>query len=335
MLDNLELIRKIDKDNMLDLVYELPERYDKAADIAEDSIRGLRFHNIINVVIVGLGVSFLGAEIVRIMTQDSIVIPIVVSKGSKLPAFVDEKTLVIALSYTGNDEEILLAYNEAKKRKAKVLVITGGGKLKKMASSTKSPVITIPSELPLQATIGYFFFPILVVLKEQGILIKRSLYDANEAIGFLKRTREKFIPEVLQKENIAKILAKNLYGRLPVIYGTSDLTNVLAVRWKYLLNENTKCLAFFDILFELNYNEILVCKDLLCKLQVIILGSSIKKDCIRNQSDFIVELLKDLVDGITYVETIGRNHLEQTLYLLLLSDYVSVYLAILNKIKPS
>lgn len=315
---------------MLDIIYKLPDKYNKAISIAKDSIRGLRFHNIVNVVIIGLGDSVIGAELARLVTQRSIVIPIMVSKGFELPAFVDEKTLVITLSYTGNDEEILLAYNEAKKRKAKVLAITSGGKLKKFASSSESPVIIIPQELPLKSTIGYFFFPILIVFIEQGIVRKRSLYNVDAAIESLKKLREKFRPEVPECKNKAKILAKSLYGKLPVICGTSDLTYMLAVRWKFLLN-NTKQAAFFDILPKLNVHDILVNKDLLNKLQIVILNSSTKDRPIKRRFDSTINLLNDLVAGITYIETFEDTALMQTIYYLILSDYTTAYLSILNK----
>lgn len=333
MLDDLKLVEKTDKSGILNLLYRIPDMYYKTANTTMNSIRGLRFHNIVNVVILAQGLSAIDAKLVETMLQNTTVIPIITIKDYKLPAFVDDKTLVIALSLTGNEKEIILAYKEAKARKAKVLAITAGGKLKELASCIEAPVIPLPKDLPSETSIGYFFFPILIVLIEQGIVRKKSLYNIEESIEFLSRTVDKLTPQVPEVENIAKTLAKNLYGKLPILYGTSSVTDVIAIRWKFLIDKNAGIPVFFDILLKPNDTKIkLPAAKLTDKLHIIILQFGDKLTCTNNEINVNVKVLELAAFETTKVKSEGKTFLDQVLYLLILGNYTSAYLSILYKI---
>ncbi|HHW03776.1 MAG TPA: bifunctional phosphoglucose/phosphomannose isomerase [Thermoanaerobacterales bacterium] len=337
MLDDLKTIRKLDKNGMLDLIYHLPENCEEAIKIARDSIRGLRFHNIVNVVVTGLGGSAIGGDLIRMISQDHSVIPILVNRDYTLPAFVDEKTLVIASSYSGNTEETLASYQEALKRKAKVLVITTGGELKKRALSDEVPVITVPEGLPPRAALGYSFFPLLVALEEQGI-VSRKHFKIEDTIKLLRETRDHLCPEVPETDNPAKLLAKKIHGKLPIIYGVSGITDVVAVRWKGQFNENAKHPAFFNAFPELNHNEIMGYegdRDLLSKMEIVILRSPDENDRIKKRIDITKGLIEGVVSGVTEIWPKGESVLERMLYHIIFGDYVSAYLAILNQKDPT
>lgn len=337
MLDDLKTIKSLDKSGMLELIYHLPDNCEEAIKIARDSIRGLRFHNIVNVVVTGLGGSAIGGDLIRMISQARSVIPIVVNRDYTLPAFVDEKTLVIASSYSGNTEETLASYQEALKRKAKVLVITTGGELKKKALTDEVPVITVPGGMSPRAALGYSFFPLLVVLEEQGI-VPRKHFKIEETIKLLKETRDHLYPEVPETDNPAKLLARKLFGKLPVIYGIAGITEVIAVRWKGQFNENSKHPAFFNVFPELNHNEIMGYegdKDLLSKMEIVILRSPEENDRIKKRIDITRSLIEDVVSGITEIWPEGESSLERMLYHIVFGDYVSAYLAILNHKDPT
>ena len=184
---------------MFEHIYGIPEHCEKAVVIARDCIRGLKFHNILNVVIVGMGGSAIGADLVRMLTRDRSMISITICRDYKLPAFVDEKTLVITSSYSGNTEETLTAYDQARKKKAKMLVITTGGELIKRAAADEVPAILIPGGLQPRAAIGYSLFTVIIVLEEQGI-VPRSFFNADAAIDLLKHVRDRFSQDNLRSE---------------------------------------------------------------------------------------------------------------------------------------
>jgi glucose/mannose-6-phosphate isomerase len=336
MLDNLDQIQELDKGNMFELIYKFPDHCVDAINIARGSIRGLRFHNIINVVITGLGGSAIGGDLIRMITSDRAQIPIIVNRDYNLPAFVDERTLVIASSYSGNTEETLTAYEHAKNKKAKIMVITTGGELKKKAMVDETPIITIPGGLPPRAALGFSFFPLFVLFQEQGIGFRKQ-FDIENALNLLKETRKKFYPEVAEKDNLTKSLARKLYGKIPLVYGSTSLTDIIAVRWKGQLNENAKHPAFFNVFPELNHNEIMGFEgdsELLKSLEIVILRSPHESDRIKKRIDITMDILKDQVSGITELWPEGESPLEHMLYHIMLGDYVSAYLAILNRKDP-
>jgi len=336
MLDNLETIKELDKGNMFELIYKFPDHCKEAIEIAQESIRGFRPNNIINVVITGLGGSAIGGDLIRMLTAHSAQIPIVVNRDYTLPAFVDERTLVITSSYSGNTEETLAAYEHAKSKKAKIVVITTGGELKKRAVTDEVYCITIPGGLPPRAALGYSFFPIFVLFKELGIGFGKQL-DVNKALNLLKETRKQLSLEVLEKDNPAKTLARKLYGKIPLIYGSSNLTDIIAVRWKGQFNENSKHPAFYNAFPELNHNEIMGFegdKELLKSLEIVILRSPYESKRIKKRIDITTGILKECVSGITQLWPEGETSLEQMLYHIMFGDYVTAYLAILNQKDP-
>ena len=273
-----------------------------------------------NVVITGLGGSAIGGDLIRMLTSGRSPIPVVVNRDYNLPVFVDEKTLVIVSSYSGNTEETLAAYEDAKGKKAKLLAITTGGELKNRAMTDETPIITIPAGLPPRAALGFSFFPLFVVFQELGIGIRKQ-YDVDSAIDILKEIRDELKPEVPEKDNLAKALAKKLYGKIPVIYGTSALTDVLAVRWKGQLNENSKHPAFFNAFPELNHNEIMGFegdKELLKHLEIVILRSPYEINRVKKRIDITTNIIKDAVSGVTEIWPRGESVLEQMLYHIML-----------------
>lgn len=336
MLDDLQQIKDLDTSGMFDMIYHFPDNCEEAINIARNAIRGVKFHKILNIVISGMGGSAIGGDLVRMLTLNRSLIPIIINRDYGMPAFVDEKTLVIASSYSGNTEETLAAYREAKRKNAKIIAITTGGKLKENAMADEVPVITIPKGLPPRAALGYSFFPLLIVLEELGI-ISNNAYDFEETINFLKEIRETFIPEILEKDNEAKRLAKKIFGKIPVIYGISGLTDVIALRWKGQFNENAKHPAVFNAFPELNHNEIMGFEGdekLLKNLEIVILRSARENDRIVKRVEITAELIKNKVSGITEILPKGNSPLCEMLYQIMYGDYVSTYLAILNKKDP-
>ncbi|TYP56690.1 bifunctional phosphoglucose/phosphomannose isomerase [Thermosediminibacter litoriperuensis] len=337
MLDKLENIRQLDKSGMFDLIYGLADQCEEAVKIARESVKGLRFYNIVNVVITGLGGSAIGGDLVRMLAGDTAALPIMVNRDYSLPSFVDEKTLVIASSYSGNTEETLAAYDEAVKKKARIVAITTGGELKKKAMADEIPVITIPPGLPPRAAIGYSFFPLLVLLEELGI-IHNCTVQIPGAIELMREVRDELAPEVPEEKNPAKALARKIHGKLPVIYGSQGVTDALAVRWKGQINENGKHPAFFNVFPELNHNEIMGFEGdpgLLKEVEIVILRSPEENDRVKKRIEITSALIRDKVSGISEVWPAGDSRLERIMYHVIYGDYVSAYLAVLNEKDPT
>lgn len=321
---------------MLKHIYNLPEHCERAVVIARDCIRGLRFHSILNVVIVGMGGSAIGGDLVRMLTYDRSTISITICRDYKLPAFVDEKTLVITSSYSGNTQETLTAYEQARRKKAKTLIITTGGELIKRAAADEVPAILIPGGLQPRAALGYSLMTVIVVLEEQGI-VPRRFFNTDASIVLLKQIRDMFSPENAEERNPPKALARRLLGKIPVIYGITGLTDAIALRWKCQINENAKHPAFFNSFPELTHNEIMGFEgdeQILKKTEIVILRDPKENELTAKQIKIMADLIRDRVAGISQIWPDGESFLERTLFHVMYGDYVSTYLALLNKKDP-
>ncbi len=336
MLDDLKLIGELDKGGMFDLIYKFPDHCLEAVNIAKDVTSKIQFENVLNIVITGMGGSAIGGDLVRMLAFKKSSIPIIVNRDYRMPSFVGNKTFVIASSYSGNTEETLAAYDEAKAKGAQIAVITTGGKLKEKADADNIPAIVVPAGLPPRAALGFSLFPILMLFQAMGVEIDGAA-NVEKPISLLKKIRDDYSPKTPEKNNPAKQLARKLFGKIPVIYGTANLTDVVAARWKGQMNENAKHPAFFNAFPELDHNEIMGYEgdmDLLKMLEIIILRSPNESERMKKRIRITADILKEKVAEVVEIWPQGDSFLEHTLSHIMLGDYASAYLAILNNKDP-
>ena len=338
-LDDLKQIEGVDKSGMLGLLVEFPKQCAKAADLGElFSIKKDYIAGCSRVLFTGLGGSAIGADLIRSYLANEAKLPIFVNRNYTLPNFVGPDTLVIASSYSGNTEETISAYEDAKKRGARLIAITSGGTLADMARADAIPLLTIPGGLPPRAALGYSFFPSLVLLSKLGVTSDKGR-EIDGAIRLMDRLREKKIgPKVGAKDNPAKGLAQRMYGKFPVIYGGQDHIDSVVVRWRSQIAENSKTLASSHIFPEMNHNEIVgwqnpkkIFKDLI----VLCLRDSLDHPRTKKRMDITRRIIAE--EGVEYVEveSMGQTLLEKIFSLIYIGDFVSFYLAALNGVDPT
>ncbi|MBI4810013.1 MAG: bifunctional phosphoglucose/phosphomannose isomerase, partial [Ignavibacteriales bacterium] len=250
---NIFAIKQYDKSDMRKLLMEFPRQVEDAMRIGKKFHAPFKRTQIDNIVVSGLGGSAIGGDLLRSYLAEELGIPFVVNRHYFLPEFVDEKTLVVVSSYSGNTEETIASHADAKKRKAKVLCISSGGETAKMAKKFRHPIIVIPKGLPPRAALGYSFFPTLIVMMKLK-LIKTKDAEIKETISLLKKKSK--IYAALNDRNPAFRLAKQLYMKLPIIYSAADRFNIVNLRWRGQVAENAKQLAFGHVLPEMNHNEL-------------------------------------------------------------------------------
>ncbi|MBP7056853.1 MAG: SIS domain-containing protein, partial [Candidatus Omnitrophica bacterium] len=146
ILDDIRTIKRFDRSDMLDILTSFPGQCRSGAALGEMAflpvtLKKIKFKNI---VCTGLGGSAIGADIARSYLAGSLDLPIVVNRDYLLPEFVDSGTLLIVSSYSGNTEETISAYKDGRKRGARIVVITSGGRIKEMADRDGYPVSIIP-----------------------------------------------------------------------------------------------------------------------------------------------------------------------------------------------
>jgi glucose/mannose-6-phosphate isomerase len=339
VLNDVEKIRTFDPDNMYNRIFDLPEQMEEAIRIAETwSIRTEDFTEVKNILVVGMGGSAIGGDLVRTLLSSKLVVPFEVCRNYVVPEYVDDETLVIASSYSGNTEETLSALDEALDRKAMVAAISTGGLLSDVSSLNDFPMAILPTGLQPRAALGYSFVPLLLFLERIGI-IKKATADVREAIKQLKSEREKYIEDNPVEGNSAKQLAEKIHGRIPIIYSGPTYTDAVALRWKCQICENSKNLAFANQYPEFNHNELVgwsrTVENLKDRLIVIQLRDRDDHPQVIKRMKIVSELIAKLDIEVINVDSSGTTPLARMFSLIQRGDFVSYYLAVLNEFDPS
>ncbi|MBU0709847.1 MAG: bifunctional phosphoglucose/phosphomannose isomerase [Candidatus Omnitrophica bacterium] len=334
----MQKLKEIDKSDMLDLLLDFPGQCTAAVEIAKNA--GLKFSrkDFKAVAFAGLGGSAIGADLVRAYLYSESKIPIQVFREYDLPAFLDSSTLLFIISYSGNTEETLSAYEQAKKKNCTIIVISSNGKLKEKALRDGVSFIEIPGNLPPRCSLGYLSLIPLSILARLG-MIKDPTLSINQTVRILEELRDKNLnPRIEKKDNIAKSAAKNLYKKFAVIYSASLHFDVCATRLRGQLAENAKALSSSHYFPEMNHNEIVGWQNpgkLLKDFIVVMLKDKEMHQRVVKRMTITSEILSK--EGVKLIEihSRGESLLSRMFSLIYIGDFISFYLASLYGIDPT
>jgi len=328
-------IKRMDPKGMSTCIANFPKQIEEAIRIGKEAKVKMNIKNVQNIVITGLGGSAIGGDLLRSYLADELAMPFMVNRNYTLPEFVDKNTFVIVSSYSGNTEETISAYKDAIKRKSKILCISTGGEVAKMAKKFKHPWVQIPPGLSPRAALGYSFFPLLVVLGKLG-LIKSKDKDMKETVKLL---REKAVlfgnPE--STDNAPLKLAERLKGKLPVIYSPVEHLDAVNLRWRGQIAENAKQLSSGHVLPEMNHNELVgwkVLTELMRQMHVIFLKDVGTHKRVAIREKITSTIVSRYAGEVTEVVSEGKSLLARMFSLIHFGDWTSLYLAILNGEDP-
>lgn len=337
-LDRLEIFRRLDPSDMMGLVQALPDHGEEARRAVKRSPPRLRAAGIRRVVVAGLGGSAIAGDVLRDVVGRTSPIDFQVRRHYRLDGSVGRDSLVVASSYSGNTEETLAIYAEARRRGARLLAVTGGGALGRLARRHRVPVCPLPGGLPPRAAFGHSFFTLLTALESTGLLPSLEA-DCREAFRILRMTARACALVVPFRKNPAKRLAAFLHGRLPAVYAGTDHLEGAGLRWRGQLNENAKQLVLFHVLPEMNHNEIVgyTRRDAGTRRVAAVLLRHPAGDHpqVSRRFDFLRRLLAARAGGVREVRGRGRSRLAQVLSVVYPGDFVSVYLAYLKGVDPT
>lgn len=335
-LDDALAYSRFDPSGMRTFLHQFPAECRRAWQRVSHFRLPATYAGVDRVLIAGMGGSAAGGDIVRHLAATETKVPIWVHRDYGLPSFVDEDTLVIFSSYSGNTEETLSAFAASLSTPARKLVITTGGRLGYLAEQQGIPVLLMDYQSPPRAAFPHSFTSLLGILVRLGLLPDRSA-DWQETLLILDRLSAELIETTPLVSNHAKQLATRMQGSLAVIYGAELLSGV-ARRWKTQLNENSKTWAFCELFPELNHNAAVGyelpswAKE---KVFVVLLCSPSlhPRNILRYEAT--AELLTRAGINCEMVNPQGESPLAQVMSLVLLGDYLSFYLAILNRTDPT
>lgn len=332
-----KIIKNIDKSNMYNVLRDFHVQVKDALDIINKyKLNKFSSRRIKSVIVSGLGGSAIGGDLFRSFTQYEIRVPVSVNRNYTLPKFADRNTLVIISSYSGNTEETISAYKQAIKAGCRIICITSGGEVQKVAEKNKHNCIIIPKGFQPRCALGYSFFTLLILFQKLG-LIKGKREEIKETIKILEKGAGVYTKLNLEKNPALKIAA-DLKGKLPVIYSSVDLLDIVNLRWRGQISENSKILAYGNLYPEMNHNELVGWKlnrDILKKTVVIFLKDRKDNNRIKLRMNITSEIIKEYADNILYLESSSRYKLGRIFDLIYLGDWVSYYLAILNNVDPT
>ncbi len=336
ILDRPDQWISIDPKSMCSLVQSFPEQIKAAAGtIANSAVPDrARFRSLI---VTGLGGSAIGGDLVHSIAGSQLKIPLIVNRDYNLPGFVDESSLVIACSYSGNTEETLSAYRQALSARAPVLCITSGGRLEALAKADGYPVLALPGGLPPRAALGHSLLTLLLALQKMGFLpdLEGSVCEAAE---LLDQLNERYGASNPESGNPAKMLANSLSGKVAAIYGSAGMMDSVAFRWRTQIEENAKNLAFHQAIPEMNHNEIVGWRypsETLRQIGVVMLRDRSDHAQVQRRFDLTRQVLEGKAGALHEIWSEGSSPLARVLSLVFLGDYVSLYMAYLNGTDPS
>jgi len=312
----------------------LPEQVAAAAERAR-GLAGLPDrHEIEHVVVLGMGGSGIAGDILAATAGPFMPVPVVVSKSYELPAFVGDTSLIFAVSFSGDTEEVVEAVSAAALEGAKVVAVTRGGELARLADAWAAPRVPVPDDIPQpRAAVGALAIPPLVVLEEIGLFPGASQW-IELAVAQLQVRRDRLVKD----GNDAEQLARRIGRTVPIVYGGGMVGAVAAQRWKTQINENANAPAFWNTHPELCHNEVQgwgqhgdVTRQVFTLLN---LRHEFEHPQVTRRIEIVNELVDEVVAEIEEVWAEGEGQLAQLLDLVLVGDFVSLHLAAQEGLDP-
>ena len=316
---------------MRDLVQDLPNQLKDALVVSKEMRITDPENDIFNIVICGLGGSGIGGAIAQSITQDEIQLPIVTINTYDIPEFVGPNTLVICSSFSGNTEETVSAYHQAKDKGAKICCITAGGKIRFLADTNNDDLAILPNHISSpRANIGYSLVQLLFVLEAYGFISDSFKMEIENSHRLLEKEQSNVIA-------LSKEIAEGYKDKIPFIY-TDDRFFSVAIRCQQQINENGKQFCHVNKFPEFNHNE-LVGWEFPKKTYHESVVTYITTDFDHPRVDLRMNICKPIFDKrankVIQIAALGSSFIEQAFYIVHLFDFVSCDLAVINNVDPT
>jgi glucose/mannose-6-phosphate isomerase len=305
---------------MFELIKDFPAQLLTALEIGEKAaLKNKAGKAYSNILVSGLGGSGIGGNLLAELLRDDLTIPVIVNKGYSLPAFVDESTLIILCSYSGNTEETVSVAKQVLAKGLKATCITSGGKLEQIANENLLDVIKIPGGFPPRACLGYSFVQLLFVLHYNGLIDDSFKQKVKQTAALLSSEQEAIIAEY-------EAMASKIAGKILIAYAEDKYESV-ALRFKQQVNENGKMHCWYNVVPEMNHNELVGWRVSNDKLAVIIFRTLEEYKRNGARLEFSKEVISKRTGDVFEIHAKGANAFEKHFYLIHLGDWLTYYLA--------
>lgn len=320
-----ELREQLDSQNLHEIIKNLPQQFLDGFNFTNVSIKT----DTKKIVFCGMGGSALPANLLKTyfaVSKSNFNIPIKINRDYRLPHLVDETWSGFFSSYSGNTEETLSALADAEEKGMKDIVIFAhGGKLKEIAEEKGYQLIEIPDTKQPRMAYGFYIGALLKVFVNSGLL-ELNLEEFTSDI-------EKALKESDSIEAQSEKLAKATQGKIALVY-TSNVWKYVAMVWKINFNENSKTQSFWNILPEMNHNEMVGFSNIVGEYKTFVLKDNEEHERILKRINIFEKILgKEL--NIETLEMKDGSPLFKMVTSLMLGLWTSYNLALINKIDPA
>jgi glucose/mannose-6-phosphate isomerase len=326
----------VDRDNFKRYLINFPQQIADSQDIFVKKSPRLN-KSMDNIIYLGMGGSAIAGDIIKEVLYDDLKLPMQIIRGYEVPGYCSESSLIIASSYSGNTEETISAVKQAKKTGAQIVAITSGGEMLKLAKRNKWPVMQVPEGFPPRQAFGYLFFlAYQLVLKTINKMMSPEEFDY--MIHFTESMIQVSDEQSVEGKAFTKDLALRLKNKIPIIYSSAPYIATVATRWKNQFQENSKSMAFNNVIPEMNHNEIvgwemesLPKNDYL----VIFLEYDHPNSRIKKRIQFTKSIIQDRETEVVEIYAEGKTLLAKVISLIIKGDWISYYLALFNERNPA
>ncbi|HSX23731.1 MAG TPA: bifunctional phosphoglucose/phosphomannose isomerase [Candidatus Saccharimonadales bacterium] len=329
MLDDLKLIHERDAQDALGVVEKQWQQLTHEFGVTFKPTAEIR-----NIVLGGMGGS--GWPATYVQSWPGVSVPFEISNNYTVPRYVDGHTLFIASSYSGNTEETLAALADAEARKAQIVVMTSGGKLKELAEQKGYPLYVLPTGTQPRMSSFYFIAAFLELFTPLGLVDTDAIKQRQGISDWLKAQTASWRPDTPTAQNPAKQLAQELMGKTVIVY-SGPLLAPVAQKIKICMNENAKNLAWWNQYPEFNHNEFIgwsshpVDKP----FAVIEIRSNLEHERVQKRFEVTEKMLSGKRPSPHVIVPQGDTLPKQIFWASVFGDFVSLYLALLNGLNPT
>jgi glucose/mannose-6-phosphate isomerase len=316
---------------VINLIKTFPEQLKEALELT-NQINSDDFskNDIQHIAISGMGGSGIGVHLVKSIVEDHCGIPVTLIQGYNLPHWLNESTLFIACSYSGNTEETLTLLDLASKKTKHIFSVTTGGTLKSISDQNKIPQYNFSGEAKCpRAGLAYPSVSILMLIHKLGFCPRLNI---EQELKFSTALLEKMQNEIQEE---ASKLAIRLKGFFTFLYADQKFFPAV-LRFQQQLAENSKQLSHAHVFPELNHNELVGWKfpeEHVKNSKAILLRSDFDHDRNQKRMDISQSIIAEKAEVIELIGK-GESFTQQLYYFIHLIDWISFYLAKENQIDP-
>lgn len=299
---------RVDTLGMWPAVNRLPEQMLDALERANELDRLPDRADIANVLVLGMGPGGFAGDLLAVTAGPFMPLPIVVVKSYQPPSYVDEQTLVFALSASGDTPEIVQAAAQAAGAGGRVVAVTGGGQLAQMAADWNAPLVEVdPMLYPPRAGLSVLTVAPMIILEQMGLFPGATQW-VRYAVEQIRGRRDAV-------RGPAADLARQLSGTVPLVYGGGGLGSVAARHWKNMINTSAKAPAFSAGVPDLLHNEIAGWGqhgDLTRQVfSMVALRHEHEHPEVMRGFDVLIDLMDEVVGTVHTVEAAGEGPVAQ------------------------